>query len=63
MAAINDETAAELHKAATGYGMDVLIEVHNREELTRALKLPSLLIGINSRNLKTLKVNLDAAAE
>jgi indole-3-glycerol phosphate synthase len=63
MAAVDDETAAELHQAAAGYGMDVVIEVHNREELNRALKLPSRLIGINSRNLKTLKVDLMAAEE
>ena len=63
IAALNDEAAAELHQAAAGYGMDVLIEVHNQEELTRALKLPSRLIGVNSRNLKTLKVDLPLASE
>ncbi len=58
MAALDDQTATALHRAATGYGMDVLIEVHNREELDRALRLPSGMIGINNRNLKTLKVDL-----
>jgi len=63
MAALDDATADALHQAAMGYGMDVLIEVHTHEELTRALKLPSRLIGINSRNMKTLKVDLRNAAE
>jgi len=63
MAALDDATAAELHTSADDYGMDVLIEVHDREELTRALKLPSRLIGVNSRNLKTLKIDLMNAAE
>ena len=63
MAAIDDATAMELRTAAISYGMDVLIEVHNQEELTRALKLPTRLIGVNSRNLKTMKVDLLGAAE
>lgn len=63
MAAINDKKAAELHAAAMDYGMDVLIEVHNQKELDRALKLPNGLIGINNRNLKTLKVDLQVTEE
>lgn len=63
MAALDDKTAAELHKAAVDYGMNVLIEVHDSQELDRALKLPSGLIGINNRNLKTLKVDLAVTEE
>lgn len=64
MAALDEDTLAEeLHAAATGYGMDVLIEVHNHAELDRALRLPSSLIGINNRNLKTLKTDLRTTEE
>lgn len=61
MAALDDGLAAELHDAATGYGMDVLIEVHDEDELERALSLPAMMIGVNSRNLKTLEVRLETA--
>jgi indole-3-glycerol phosphate synthase len=63
MAALDDEKAADLHDVAEDYGMDVLIEVHNRAELDRALALPSGLIGINNRDLKTLKVDLVVTEE
>ncbi|MCG8543487.1 MAG: indole-3-glycerol phosphate synthase TrpC [Alphaproteobacteria bacterium] len=63
MAALEDGMAAELESLAHELGMDVLVEVHNRAELDRALKLRSRLIGINNRNLKTLSVDLATTEE
>ncbi|MEM1400315.1 MAG: indole-3-glycerol phosphate synthase TrpC [Pseudomonadota bacterium] len=63
MAALDDDQAAELEAASFELGMDVLIEVHDRPELDRALALKSPLLGINNRNLKTLDVDLATTEE
>ncbi len=58
MAALDDGTARDLAATARDLGLDILVEVHDRAELDRALDLDCRLIGINNRNLKTLKVDL-----
>jgi indole-3-glycerol phosphate synthase len=58
MAAVDDALASELEQVACAHGMDVLLEVHNENELKRALKLKSRLIGINNRDLKTFETTL-----
>ena len=61
MACLDDSEARGLAHDARALGMDVLVEVHDRAELDRALKLDARLIGINNRDLKTLKVDLKTA--
>jgi len=66
LAAVGDDTARYLLDAAAEWRMDVIVEVHNREELDRALALGVDIIGINNRNLRTfettLQTSLDLAA-
>jgi indole-3-glycerol phosphate synthase len=58
MAALDDGAAKDIEEAAIAHGMDVLIEVHERSELDRALKLRSPMIGVNNRNLRTFETTL-----
>jgi indole-3-glycerol phosphate synthase len=58
MAALDDAAARDIEDAAIAHGMDVLIEIHERSELDRALKLRSPMIGVNNRNLRTFETTL-----
>ncbi len=63
MACTPDSLAGELIAAAASLHMDVLVEVHNEEELTRALFFDPWLIGINNRNLNSFETHLETTEE
>ena len=63
VAALGDAQLSELAGLATHLGMDVLVEVHDAEELERALQLPCLLVGINNRNLHTFETRIETTLE
>jgi len=61
VAMLSDEKLQELETCALDAGLSVLIEIHSEEELQRVSRLKSKLLGINNRDLKTLKVNLETS--
>ncbi len=62
VAALTDTELKNLHNLSRELGLDVLIEIHNEEELERALNIPSpQMIGVNNRNLKTLNVDVETS--
>ncbi|MEE2704863.1 MAG: indole-3-glycerol phosphate synthase TrpC [Pseudomonadota bacterium] len=63
LACLSDAKARELESISFELGMSVILEVHDEDELERSLKLNSRLIGINNRNLKTLKTDLNTTAK
>ena len=63
LASTSDMQAIELEEAAFSWGMDVLIEVHDAQELERSAELKSPMIGINNRNLKTFDTTLDTTQD
>lgn len=63
VAALDDTQLKDLYQYAQGLNMDVLVEVHNREELDRALLLRPQLLGINNRNLRTFEVSLQTTID
>ncbi|QBP42807.1 indole-3-glycerol phosphate synthase TrpC [Paenisporosarcina antarctica] len=63
VAALEQEKLHELFDYATTLDLEVLVEVHDLEELQRALSIEAKLIGVNNRNLKTFEVDLARTAE
>ena len=63
MASVSDAQAEELESVAFQWDMAALIEVHDRAELDRAVRLKSRLLGINNRNLKTFEVRLETTED
>jgi indole-3-glycerol phosphate synthase len=63
VAALDDEELARLHAEATALELDCLVEVHNEEELERALEADADVIGINNRDLRDFKVHTERTSE
>ncbi|ALS02175.1 indole-3-glycerol phosphate synthase [Enterococcus silesiacus] len=61
VAALSKQKLKELYTKAIELGLEVLVEVHDEQELRRAEELSAQLIGVNNRNLKTFKVSLDVS--
>lgn len=63
VAALSDEELLEFHRYAVTEGLEVLVEVHDAEELERALKIDAKIIGVNNRDLRTFEVDLGRTQE
>ena len=63
MASVSDRQAQELLVASRDWGMDALVEVHDRTELDRALALQPDFVGVNNRNLRSFEVSLETTME
>jgi len=61
--ALTDEEIDALHRAATAAGLDALFEIHNQEELKRALAQHAKIIGVNNRDLAVFKTNLELSEQ
>jgi indole-3-glycerol phosphate synthase len=59
MSILSEKEAVELEKIAIENGLDVLVEIHDKEELEKALKLQTKLIGVNNRNLKNMTIDIN----
>ncbi|HEY5563274.1 MAG TPA: indole-3-glycerol phosphate synthase TrpC [Clostridiaceae bacterium] len=62
-AAIDDKTLKRLYDYGINLGMEALVEVHNEEELNRVINLGATIIGINNRNLRTFKVDINTTID
>ena len=63
LAMLDQKTADKLETIAQNIGLDVIIEIHNKEELDRAIKMQSELVGINNRNLNNFETNIEITIE
>jgi indole-3-glycerol phosphate synthase len=63
VAALDHGLMAELEACAHELGMGVLVEVHDAQELTAALRLKTAMLGINNRNLRSFETNLDTTID
>jgi indole-3-glycerol phosphate synthase len=61
--AISDSLLAELETIAMGLGMDVLVESHNADQLARALRLATPLVGVNNRDLRNFRTRLETTLD